>query len=140
MTLKERLYEESKHWHIKEELDEFRKNKTEGYKMCETFDDICDHLGKTMDLSDIYFPDYASVFDFIEKNNINISNMIKPYEYDYFKKKVLAEPVIMLPMIGKKPDKVYDLTNRDDYEEYWKKRKEKLRRKRINEKQSKSKQ
>lgn len=137
MTLKERLYKERKHWHIKEELEEFEKNKTEGYKMCEKFDDICYHLEKTMDLSEIYFPDYISVFTFIERNDIDISNMIKPYDYDYFKKKVLAEPVIMPPMIGKKPNKVYDFTNIDDYEEYWKERKEKLRRKRRNEKQSK---
>lgn len=118
MTLKERLYEERKHWHIKEELDKVRKNETEDDKIRHQFYQVCAYLNQTVDLSDVSLPDYKSVFQFIEKHNIDISNVIKPYEYDVFKSHVVSQKMVVLPCIGKRPEKMYNLDNRDDYIEY----------------------
>ena len=119
MTLKERVMKECGHRDIKKELEEARKG--EDYKLSIKVLDVCEYLDTCMDLHDIDCSSYEKVFDLIEKNNIDISNMIKPYEYNDFKTTVLSDNVRMTTGIGKRPDRIYDLNNEEDRIEYIKK-------------------
>lgn len=119
MTLKERIIKECKHRDIKKELESVRDEKSD--KINDVFFGLCEHLRDNVDLHDVDCSTYAKIFQAIEDKHIDISKIIKPYDYQTFKKEMLMEP-IQLPMdIGKKPDKIYDLRNEDDYIEYMEK-------------------
>lgn len=109
MTLKER-----KHWHIKEELE--KTEKSEGYKQLDIFYDVCERVAEKVNVTNIKCDTYEVVFELIEKNNVDISDIIVPYTYAEYKKAILESMVRIPPHIGKKPDKVYDPNDPDDYE------------------------
>lgn len=99
MTLKERLYEERKHWHIKERLE--KAENSEGYKQLNMFHDVCERVAEKVDVSDIECDTYEIIFELIEKNHVDISDIIMPYTYTEYKKAMLTSRVRTSPGIGK---------------------------------------
>lgn len=115
MTLKEQLL--NKRPPIsKEKLDEVKNSKHS--KQYKKFLYICNRLDSTVDLSNDYCNNCKDVFSLVEKYNVDISDIVPKNEYERYKEYMINYPVQIIPTMGKKPDRIYDLSNVDDYIDY----------------------
>ena len=106
MDLKERIKESMQ---LSTDVGDLKKfEQSESHNVYAKFLDIEERVSKTVDMSDVYCEDYNSVFELVEKHNIDVTDIIAPYEYNDFKQLMLNDTVMISPSIGKKPDKVYD--------------------------------
>lgn len=99
-----------------EKLDTIANSKD--CKQYRVFLRICGRLQECVDLKDIQCGTYQEVFEQIEKNNIDISDIVPRNKYRKFKNDMIASPVQMCPTLGKKPDKIYDFNKEEDRIEY----------------------
>lgn len=82
------------------------------------FLDICERIEKTISPDKIACNTFKDVFDLVEKYNIRIFDIIPEGEWDQFKKDMLKSRAQYVPMMGKCPDRVFDLSKPEDYIEY----------------------
>lgn len=100
------------------DIDEYLSS--EKGKRYTTFLKICERLQKSVDLSEIRCNTYAIVFEQIEKNNLDISDLVPKSQYAQFKKDMIESKVQACPSLGKAPDKIYDFNKVEDRLEYLK--------------------
>lgn len=79
---------------------------------------ICERLQNIVDLSEVHCSTYEEVFEQIEINNVDISDIVQHKEYEQFKKQLLSDPCPWCPILGKLPEKVYDFNKEEDMSEY----------------------
>lgn len=93
-------------------------------EMYAEFQQICHKLEDNVDLKEICCDTYADVFSLIETHSINISDIIHPDKYEQLKQVMLNSKAQCCRPIGKKPEKIYNLDNKDEYIAYEKSLKE----------------
>jgi len=76
-------------------------------EMCERLEDKCENI-KCVTISE--------VFNEIENNNVYVFNIVSKREYDNFKKLVIEENILFTPL--GKPDRIFDLHNQKDFNDY----------------------
>lgn len=115
MTLKEKVLNRKPSF-TKEEIEAIRNSPE--IKRYDKFLDICERLQENVDLSDIECNTYQDAFDLVEKYNVYIFDIVPKDEWDQFKKYMMEDKAKCAPMIGKDPDRIYDLSKPEDYIEY----------------------
>jgi hypothetical protein len=123
MGLKEKVIAQSKRDLEIEHRNRIKnaKHYEERAKKRKIFWAICERLTNRIDLSDIECYTYAKVFELIEINHIDISDILHGYDYDEFKNELLQSNIQFCPNLGKEPERIYDFHNIDDVLEYEKK-------------------
>lgn len=116
MTLKDRILERDRHDMVQKMLNVY-VNSPEGKERSERYDkflDVCDRLQNSVDLSNTECGTYQEVFDNIEKNNVDISDIIPKEKYEEFKRLMINDRIQCCPSIGKAPEKLRGLQGDDD--------------------------
>ena len=98
------------------DIDEYLSS--EKGKRYQKFLQICNRLQKTVDLSDIYCSTYEKVFELIEQHHVDITDIVPENEYGNFKDTMLKSRVRCCPTLGKDPERIYDLNNKQDRLDY----------------------
>lgn len=98
------------------------REESSGSQRYDKFLQVCERLQERVDLSGIYCSTYSKVFELVENKNVDISDIVSDTEYTDFKQALLEDKVQNCPQLGKKPDKIYDLRNPEDYAAYMEKR------------------
>lgn len=116
MALKEKILKES----------EIRKNTKNIYtneqlrskKQRELFLEICERVEEKIDCSEIPINSCKDVFTVLENNNLYIGDIVSKNDYEDFKKFIITSKNQYCPIIGKKPDKIYNFGKEEDRLEF----------------------
>lgn len=120
MTLKEEVLQRRRHNKQRERLNAYMnsqecREKSERYSL---FLDVCDRLESNVDLSNVACNTYQEVFDNIEKNNLDISDIIPKDKYDEFKRLMMSNIAQCCPAVGKQPKMTYGFESEEAAIEY----------------------
>lgn len=118
-----------KDYSVSDDIDIEAYKKSERGKRYQIFLSIIERLEQNVNIEDICCGTREEIFDEIEKRRIDISDIIPANEYLNYKNIMLSDRVQTCPHIGRRREKVYDLSNIDDYKEFEKKcREERMKR------------
>ena len=119
MTLKEKILNR-KRTITKQDRDNYLQ--TKDAKDYDLFLNICERVVATIDCSKLKCDTYSEVFDIIDTYHISVFDIVSEQEWNDFKNSMLNSKTQCCPTLGREPNKIYDLTNVEDYMEYSKMR------------------